>query len=125
MMDVPKMRNEKLMDPPTGTSGGAPREACECFRSVLEQDGEAHVDPATGAAVKPPMGYETPRCVEACGSGPSADPPPTGHTWTLPLGPSVELPLDYCAGLGRRMWTLPVGPSVQLPHGPRHSALGG
>eukprot|EP00959_Pyramimonas_sp_CCMP1952_P176165 3681250-Pyramimonas_sp.AAC.1 len=30
-----------------------------------------------------------------------------------------------CTWRGKRMWTLPIGPSVELPMRPRNAALGG
>eukprot|EP00959_Pyramimonas_sp_CCMP1952_P304287 6368411-Pyramimonas_sp.AAC.1 len=63
-------------------------------RETLYWVGETHVDGATGAFGGAP--YETTkRCTR------------------------------WCSGWGKRMWTLPLGPSVELPTGPRIATLGG
>eukprot|EP00959_Pyramimonas_sp_CCMP1952_P236320 4938641-Pyramimonas_sp.AAC.1 len=46
--------------------------------------------------------------------------------WTLPLGPSVELPMgpERRIGRGYAMWTLQRGPSAELPMGGHETCEG-
>eukprot|EP00959_Pyramimonas_sp_CCMP1952_P236685 4946454-Pyramimonas_sp.AAC.1 len=44
---------------------------------------------------------------------------PQGFRWSL-TGPRNAVP-----GGAERMWSLPLGPSVELPTGPRSAVLGG